>query len=233
MIYPCYIPTLSAEHMFEYLNFEQQQTLVSGLVTGNLENGYPIKKPVIDILKANIFDKTVNIDALTIYDYLAMLYSLRVNNFSATYETRELITFDLEEMRKDLTNILVDGDVKTFSEGDFAVNYTIPSIATDLEVDRVIYEKCNPIQEKDELLKSIYKYTYIGEIVKRVKSVSYNNIQTDFEKLSMEDRFAYVGNIPVVLLRKVLNVFDQQYTDFVKYKTFQGNVLVVDYSFFI
>ena len=233
MNYNCYIPSLSAEYAFEYLNFEQQQTLVSGIVTGNLENGYPIKKPVIDILKENINDKTVNIDNLTIYDYLAMLYSLRQNNFSATYESKDFLTFDMEEMLQDIRQVVVDKEIGVFTDGDFIVSYSVPTISRDLDVERIIFEKCNHIQDKEEMLRNIYKYTYLGEIVKQIKSISYKGVVTDFDSIPVEERFAYVGNIPIVLLKKVLTIFDKKYLEFVKYKTFNGNVLVVDYSFFL
>lgn len=233
MNYNCYIPSLSAEVAFEYVNFEQQQSIVSGVVTGNLENGFPIKNPVINILKQNIVDKSIDIDKLTIYDYLSMLYCLRQNNFSDNYESKDSLMFDIVGMIENFKSLVVDKTVNTFEDGDLVVSYSVTTIKRDLDVDRYIFEKCNHIQDNQELLRSIYKYTYLGEIVKQVKSISYKGILTDFDNLSTEECYEYIGNVPIVLLKKVLPVLDKQYSDYVKYKTFNGNVLVIDYSFFI
>lgn len=218
--YSIYVPSLERDVMFREINTAQQKKLVKSIIDSPIFNTEFIFA-LREIIKENCTDESVDVDALTIYDKLAISLGMRVYSIGSdlvvtakcpTCEKKHGIKINLADLLEEVkTKISVKSSEEIVDDsGTFKVFCRIPTISTEYKLESE-FRKNTKIEVKDEKeLRETLGNVFISELVKFVEKIEIADkengkiIELDLNTMKFADRIKLIERLNVKLLKKII-----------------------------
>lgn len=211
------IPSLKKDVPFNEINTSQQKRLVKSVIDSpvyNTEFIYTFR----EILKENCQDATIVIDDLTIIDKLVLALALRVksigNNIDVEIQTKEAtkvnVGLEAAKILDIALNTIQDIPTRTFEDGYFVIECSIPTIGTEYKLERELRNRTTAIEiENIEELRQTVGDAFIGEIVKYISKVSIKDqedalVPIDWQQFTFVNRIKVIETFKTGLLKDIL-----------------------------
>lgn len=211
------IPSTNKTITLKQLNTDQLKRLLETIAdSATITNKF--NYTFFDILKENTLTQDINIDDITIYDAQYLALQMRINSLSeklTIYFTEEEIEsyqlpgtsheINLKEIvaNKKL-NVIPD---EVIIEGSIKVTCQVPSIKDENIFTKYFAENLEVLSKKD--LDNIIGEIFIYEIVKSIKDVNINEIETDYTNLTLINKASIVKELPTTLTSKIVSFIEK------------------------
>jgi hypothetical protein len=172
------IPSLFKKVPFKQLTTEQLKRILKTVIDSPIYNTEFILT-FNSIVKENCLDKEVNIDLLTVFDKLLILFKTRIESISSelvlNYTDEEKEQYKLTESNKRIdllehfTNFLeknITPDNEVVDMGNYTVTCSIPTIQTENKLEKELHKNIKLEINTPEELRNVVGETFINELVK-------------------------------------------------------------------
>jgi hypothetical protein len=215
-----YLPSLQREVKFKQLTTEQlKRILRTALITTGYSSEFILTFNAI--IKENCLDKSVNIDNLTIYDKVFIIYKTKIISISPDYNfvftEDEIKTYSLEEANKtiyltDIFNEFVSKKItftpETVTYNNCTVTCSIPSLATENKLESELHKNIIIDLESEAEVSKVISEAFINEVAKFVTSVNINEEEVNFLLLNFTERVKVIENLPVTITSFILKYIE-------------------------
>jgi hypothetical protein len=216
-----YIPSLQKEVKFKQLTTEQlKRILRTALITTGYNSEFILT--FNSIVKENCLDKSINIDNLTIYDKVFIIYKTKLvsisSNYTFNFTDDEVSTYSLDETNKTISlNIIFNefADKKisfepiTTTYDNCSVTCNIPSLATEDRLENEIHKNVTLDLNSEKEVSKIISEAFVNEIAKFVTSISINDTEVDLLQLSFIERIKIIEGLPVNITSSILKYIEK------------------------
>lgn len=223
------IPSTQAQLTFKQLNTDQLKQILKTIADAAIFNS-SFNTTLYNILKENLLTPDTNLEDLTIYDIQYITLLMRVNSLSENYTvyfTNDEIKsyklpgskheFNLKELvnHKNLQHI----PDETIIENSIQVICQVPTVKNENEFINYITNNIDKFYGKN--LENVVGEIFLYEIVKSIKEVIINGINTDFSFISFEEKIEIIKQLPTILTSKIIHYIE-------KYKQALYDLYLVD-----
>lgn len=218
------IKTSKGQFNAKSLNFKQQKELISTIADGTI-GGLKIQKIINNIIIENVSPD------LDVTDKLSIIVFLRSKSIGPEYIT-DGVTVPLTPIYEKLSNLKYPDPI-IIDKYNVKIELFQPSLALENKIIQATIEALR--KDKEDLGKNVQDiYTY--EIIKYVKSISFDDNVLNFEDLSLSDKYKIIDNIPITINNEITQYIQkcrQLEKDILSYEK-DGNVVYfdIDASFF-
>ena len=216
-----YIPSLQKEVKFKQLTTEQlKRILRTALITTGYNSEFILT--FNSIVKENCLDKSINIDNLTIYDKVFIIYKTKLISISSDYTFNftddEVSLYSLDETSKTISlinifNEFVDKKVNFESEtttyDNCSVTCNIPSLATEDRLENEIHKNVTLDLNSEKEVSKIISEAFVNEIAKFVTSISISGTDVSLLQLSFIERIKIIESLPVNITGSILKYIEK------------------------
>jgi hypothetical protein len=215
-----YIPSLEREVKFKQLTTEQLKLILKTTVGTPLYNTEFILT-FNDIIKENCLDQTIDIDNLTVYDKLHILFKTKIESISPDY------TIEFSEEEVDAYNIDTNPVVlsvskqyeafvekkinfteKTFTYNDCIITCNIPTLATESKLESELHTNIDIDTLSNEELQNAIGETFVNEVTKFITSISIKGVGINLLNESFKNRVEVVEKLPTIIINNVLKYIE-------------------------
>lgn len=218
-----FLPSKASDVELTTLNLKQQKDIISCIADG--VTGLVSFNRILN----NIIESASGLKDLTIIDRAPAIIGLRIKAHGSSYKSEDK-TVDLNTIINQLSDYNPASEPETLLEyNGIQATVRIPTLSQESSVISKLEEEVKKNGEDNtKNLGSIYIY----EIIKYVKSLEYNNITIDFDKLPIKERINVLESLPLSLNKLIIN-----YIEGVKQKerellTIDGVVVEISPGFF-
>jgi hypothetical protein len=218
--YDVYLPSLNKEVKFKQLTTEQLKQLLKTAVNAPIYNTEFILI-FNSIIKQNCLDKDVNVDALTVYDKLFVLFKTKIECISPDYTfiftdeeveayslSNDTDTVSVEQHYNNFVNKKYNIASETYTQNNCSVDCSIPTIEIENKLETELHKnnKINSVTEDN--IQSIIGDAFISEVTKFINKLVINDKEINLGSLSFKDRITVVEKLPVTLINNVLKYIE-------------------------
>lgn len=206
--YNIWIPSLKQEVKFKPLNTLHHKKFVKILMDTSMFNTV-LNLHVYDIIKQTCLDATVNVDALDIFDRIAICYAMRKQNFKKKYiisldekEDREIsFTTLLAKFKKGYKKIEPD----SVTEGDVTINVSLPTLKREREFDNYIFNKhlVNFDKNNNEQLNQIFADLMLFGTIQYIDSIKVGEVLIDIDTMRTDQKVELLSAFDAILTAKI------------------------------
>lgn len=218
-----FLPSKSSDIELTALNLKQQKDIISCIANG--VTGLVSFNRILN----NIIESASGLKDLTIIDRSPAIISLRIKAHGSTYKFEDKIV-DLNTIIDQLSTYKPVSDTATVLEyNGIQAIVGVPTLSQESNVISKLEEEVRRNGEDNtKNLGSIYIY----EIIKYVKSLEYNNITIDFDKLTIKERINVLESLPLPLNKLIINYIEDIKQKERELLTIDGVVVDISPGFF-
>lgn len=228
-----FVPSIKQNLKFKPLNLRQQKELLKTTIDESLIK-LAFNNILTEIILENVIDN-INLTNLFTFDRTAIALCLRAKGLSNILDIndKKIDLFDKIEENRSITVDLSTFN-KTITAGTLTIKLSIPSLATDKEINTFVLNKIKATQVTD--IKTIIGDLVVYELAKFIEFISFQEGETPakyvFNNLKVQDRMSLVEKFPSTLTNGVFD-FVKEYRNLESKFTQIGDItLDIDGNFF-
>ena len=205
-----WIPSLQTEIVLKELNAKQQKKLLAAAMDSSSGSYKPFFiKAFYDIILENCIEGRELIDSISYIDRLLLSVSVRSQssdtlkiNFSETGEELVALPPLLESIRKykHPESVFIKLEKNSIP---IEIEIKVPSFKTEVD-----YLNATPnfqkIKDETETLKALITESYIYETSKYVETLKINDIDLNYSKLTVAQKYTIFEKLPVIIPQLIL-----------------------------
>jgi hypothetical protein len=216
-----FIPSLQKDVRFKQLTTEQLKRILKTVVDSPVYNSEFIKT-FNSIIKENCLDKDININNLTSYDKILILFKVKIESISSDFNfvfTEEEIqnnnlaernkTVNIETHFQEFLKKNVNFEPLTIEYNNSYVVCNLPTIYTENKLELELHKNIKIEVTTPEELRAIVGETFINEVTKFITAINVNETDIDLMKLSFKNRISVVENLPTQIINKVVKYIEK------------------------
>jgi hypothetical protein len=208
--YNVYIPSLEKEVKFKQLTTQQLKNLLTTIFDSPLYNTQ-FAQTFNTIIKENCLQPEININSLTIYDRLFILFKTRIECISPDYTfqvSNELKNVSLINVLNDFQNKQINFKEEIFTYENCSIVCGLPTLDTENKLENEFRKNIKEEIASSVELQNIIGDTFISEITKFITSINLNNTSINLLEYNFKERIKVIEKLPVVLINKVIKYIE-------------------------
>jgi hypothetical protein len=221
------IPSLQKSLKFKQLTTEQLKRLLKTIIDSPVYSTEFILT-FNSIIKENCLDPEFDINNLTVYDKLIILYKTRIESISQSYTfyftDEEINQYNLKEKSKTISladhfdNFLkecINFNSVTYTHNDCIITCNLPTLGTENKLEKELHKNTKIDINTPEELRVVIGDTFINEITKFISSITINETVIDFLVLDFKNRIKIVESLPTSAINNAIK-YIESYRNIIK-----------------
>jgi hypothetical protein len=211
-----FIPTLQKTVLFKQLNTQQLKQLLKTIIDSPIHNTEFVTT-FNSIIKDNILDPSVKVDALNIFDKVLILIKTRIESISPEYTFNlekdeqtniEEFKVNLAEAYDNFVQSTPSYNPETIKKDTCELVISLPTLQTENKLEKELYKNTKIEITTPEELRNTIGETFINELTKYITTIKINDTVIDLDQHNFKTRIKLVEQLPTSCINGVLKYIE-------------------------